>query len=186
LLFSATPPSLLLTGDTEQKENIKSCRLLSSRDVVSRGVLLRLERLCRAESLSSRDLLKETAEIEAAFCDDLLPSLMKVDGDSVVELHPMTGPGRLDTDNVRRIEQMRARFEQLRTARIRAESDVERLERELEQAREEARAAFGTDDEQEILRMIEDARGRNARLVDEFENLLREVETRLGRLGGDR
>jgi chromosome segregation ATPase len=91
----------------------------------------------------------------------------------------------LDMDNVRRIEQLRAMFERLRTERIRAESEVERLQRELEQAREAARAAFGTDSEDEIRNMIETARAQNTRVVDEFEALLHSIEARLREPGGD-
>jgi predicted nucleic acid-binding Zn-ribbon protein len=97
----------------------------------------------------------------------------------------MTDPGRLDTDNIRRIEQMRATFDRLRTERIRAESDVERLEQDLAQAREAARAMFGTDDEHEIGRAIETARSKNAQLVEEFGSLLRDIESRLKGLGDD-
>jgi predicted RNase H-like nuclease (RuvC/YqgF family) len=95
----------------------------------------------------------------------------------------MTDPGRPDTDNIRRIEQMRTTFDRLRTERIRAESEVERLERELEQAREAARAAFGTDDEHEIGRAVEAARAKNTQLVEEFGSLLRDIESRLRALG---
>jgi hypothetical protein len=97
----------------------------------------------------------------------------------------MTEHGRPDTDNIRRIEQMRATFDRLRTERIRAESDVERLERELDQAREAARATFGTDDEHEIGRAIEAARAKNTQLVEEFGALLRDIEANLRSLGDD-
>ena len=97
----------------------------------------------------------------------------------------MTEHGRPDTDNIRRIEQMRATFDRLRTERIRAESDVERLERELDQAREAARATFGTDDEHEIGRAIEAARAKNMQLVEEFGALLRDIEANLRSLGDD-
>jgi hypothetical protein len=95
----------------------------------------------------------------------------------------MTDPGRLDTDNIRRIEQMRATFDRLHTERIRAESEVERLERELDQAREAARATFGTDDEAEMRRLIEAARAQNNQTMDEFATLLCDIEARLRSVG---
>lgn len=98
----------------------------------------------------------------------------------------MTGPAHLDTDNVRRIEQLRARYEKLRTEKIRAESEVERLEQELDRARRQALETFGTDQEDHIRRLIDDAQAQNRRLVDEFEAALRDIEARLGRLGDDR
>lgn len=98
----------------------------------------------------------------------------------------MTDPARLDTENIRRIEQMRATFDRLRTERIRAESEVERLERDLAEAREAARATFGTDDETEIRAAIDAARARNAAMVEEFGSLLRDIESRLQALGEER
>jgi hypothetical protein len=108
------------------------------------------------------------------------------DLEPAVEHHAMTGPGRVDTNNLRRIENLRSRFEKLRTDKIRAESEVERLELELDQARQEALATFGTDQEDRIQVLIDEARAKNTRLVDEFEALLSDIETRLSRLGDDR
>jgi hypothetical protein len=98
----------------------------------------------------------------------------------------MTSLTRLESDSLRRLEEMRATFEKLRAERIRAEGEVERLTRDLEQARELARAEFGTDDEDRIRGLIEDALAQNAKLVDEFGSALREIETRLKQLGGER
>jgi hypothetical protein len=99
----------------------------------------------------------------------------------------MTSPRlRDDADPLRRLEEMRALFERLRTERIRAEGEVERLSRELEEARAEAKAAFGTDDEAEIQKLIDEARVRNVALVEEFGELIRGVEARLRELGEDR
>jgi len=93
---------------------------------------------------------------------------------------------RDDADPLRRLEETRALFERLRTERIRAEGEVERLSRELGEARSEAKAAFGTDDEAEIQRLIDQARARNIALVEEFGALIRGVEARLKELGDDR
>jgi len=98
----------------------------------------------------------------------------------------MTSPTRLEADNLKRLEEMRKTFDRLRAERIRAESEVERLARELEEARELARAELGTDDEVEIQRMIEAAQVRNAKLVEEFGGMLRDIEARLRQLGDER
>jgi hypothetical protein len=97
-----------------------------------------------------------------------------------------TSSARQNTDNLRRLEEMRATYERLRTERIRAESEVERLADELERARESARTTFGTEDEAEMARLIDAARLRNAELVLEFETAIREIQTRLEALGGGR
>jgi hypothetical protein len=93
---------------------------------------------------------------------------------------------RLESDNLRRLEEMRATFDKLRAERIRAEGEVERLTRELEEARSLAKAELGTDDEAEIQRLIETALTQNAKLVEEFGSALRNVETRLRQLGDER
>jgi muconolactone delta-isomerase len=98
----------------------------------------------------------------------------------------MTIPTRLETDQLRRLEEMRKTFDKLRAERIRAEGEVERLSRELEEVRALALSEFGTDDEGAIQGLIEDAQARNAKLAEEFGAALRDVETRLKQLGDER
>ena len=97
----------------------------------------------------------------------------------------MTSLSRLEADNLRRLEEMRSTYDKLRAERIRAEGEVDRLTRDLESAREAARAEFGTDDEAEIQRLIEGALVQNAKLVEEFGAALRDIESRLKQLGGE-
>ncbi|QFU15533.1 hypothetical protein [Microvirga thermotolerans] len=96
-----------------------------------------------------------------------------------------TSPKRPGGDSLGRLEEMRAAYERLRAERIRAEGEVERLGRELDQARARAREAFGTDDEAELQRLIEAAMSENAKRVEDFEAILGEVETRLRQLGSE-
>ena len=98
----------------------------------------------------------------------------------------MTSLSRLETDQLRRLEEMRKTFDKLRAERIRAEGEVERLSRELDEARALAKAELGTDDEAQIQSLIEEAQARNAGLEEEFGVALREVETRLRQLGDER
>ncbi len=98
----------------------------------------------------------------------------------------MTSLTRLESDQLRRLEDMRKTFDKLRAERIRAEGEVERLSRELDEARELARAELGTDDEAEIQRLIEAALTQNARLAEEFGAALRDVQARLQQLGDER
>ena len=93
-----------------------------------------------------------------------------------------SGPG---ADGLSRLEELRPRFEKLKAERIRAESEVERLTRELDDARRRAREEFGTDDEDEIRRMIEATEAENAAAVEEFARLLRAVEERIAKLGAE-
>lgn len=98
----------------------------------------------------------------------------------------MTTHSRLESDNLRRLEDLRKTFDKLRAERIRAEGEVERLTRDLDEARELAKAELGTSDEVEIKNLIEAALTQNAKLVEEFGTALRDVETRLQQLGDER
>ncbi|WP_201837484.1 hypothetical protein [Microvirga zambiensis] len=98
----------------------------------------------------------------------------------------MTSPTRLETDQLRRLEEMRKTFDRLRAERIRAEGEVERLARDLEEARALALSELGTDDEGQIQALIEDAQAKNAKRAEEFSLALREVEARLKQLGDER
>ena len=97
----------------------------------------------------------------------------------------MTSLTRLETDQLR-LEEMRKTFDRLRAERIRAEGEVERLTRDLEEARALALSELGTDDAGQIQALIEDAQAKNARLAEEFDAALREVEARLKQLGDER
>ena len=98
----------------------------------------------------------------------------------------MTSLTRIETDQLRRLEEMRKAFDKLRSERIRAEGEVERLSRELEEARALALSELGTDDAAEIQKLIEETQARNAKLAEEFGTALRDVETRLKQLGDER
>jgi len=98
----------------------------------------------------------------------------------------MTSQPRLESDSLRRLEELRKTFDRLRADRIRAEGEVERLARDLDEAKALARAELGTDDEAEIRSLIEAAVTQNAQLVEEFAAALRNVETRLRQLGEER
>jgi hypothetical protein len=89
-------------------------------------------------------------------------------------------------DGLSRLEDLRPRFERLKAERIRAESEVERLAKELDDARRLAREEFGTDDEDEIRRMMEAAEAGNAAAVEEFAASVRAVEERIAGLRAEK
>ena len=91
----------------------------------------------------------------------------------------MPAPTRKDSENLQRLEELRPLYEALKAERIRAESDIERLTRELDEARQSALEQLGTDDEDEIRRMIEAARARNTEAVEAFAATLRSIAARL-------
>lgn len=88
-----------------------------------------------------------------------------------------------EAEALRRLEALRPRYEQLRTERIRAEGDVERLAAELEAARAEAREELGTDEEAAIRAMIAEAEAAHERAVTEFAEQVQAIDARLARLG---
>lgn len=87
-----------------------------------------------------------------------------------------------EAEALRRLEALRPRYEQLRTERIRAEGDVERLAAELDAARAEARDELGTDDEATIRAMIAEAEAAHAEAVAEFAERVQAIDARLARL----
>lgn len=84
-----------------------------------------------------------------------------------------------DSDNLRRLEQLRPRYERLRDLRIRNAADAERAERDLADARKAAREVAGTDDLDELRGRITENYAANTAAIDEFERILTEVEAAL-------
>lgn len=91
------------------------------------------------------------------------------------------GPHR-DSESLGRLEDLRPVFERLKADRIRAESDIERLTRELDEARRLARQELGTDDEDEIRRMIAAAEAETEAAVAAFSAALEAVAAKLADL----
>ena len=90
---------------------------------------------------------------------------------------------RSDSESLKRLEQLRPAYERLRAERIRAEGEIERLARELDEARRLAREELGTDDPAEIRRMIDAAQAENAAAVAQFAETVQAIEARIARLG---
>ena len=88
-------------------------------------------------------------------------------------------PVHSGSEATRRLEELRAAYDRLRTEQIRAEGEAERLEQELEIVRAEARAEFGTDDAQALAGLVAEAEARNAARVQEFEAVIAGIEAEL-------
>ncbi|WP_046864300.1 hypothetical protein [Microvirga massiliensis] len=89
---------------------------------------------------------------------------------------------RSGSEAVRRLEELRAAYDRLRTEQIRAEGEAERLEQELAVAKAEARGEFGTDDEAALAGLVAEAEARNAARVQEFEAVIASIEAELASL----
>jgi len=81
----------------------------------------------------------------------------------------VTNLTRLESDSLRRLDDLRKTFDKLRAERIRAESEVERLARDLDEARALAKADLGTDDETQIKGLIEAAVSQNTGGLAEYQ-----------------
>jgi predicted nucleic acid-binding Zn-ribbon protein len=90
---------------------------------------------------------------------------------------------RKDAENLAILERLRPEYERLKTEKIRSESDVERYEKELADARAAAVAALGTADLMEIRGRIERDRAVNTEAVDAFEAALAEIRRSSDALG---
>lgn len=80
----------------------------------------------------------------------------------------MASPARTDAENQKTLEGIKPLFERLRAEQIRNESVIERCEKDYREAEAKAVEVFGTSDEAEIRRIIEERRAANAAEVDDF------------------
>jgi hypothetical protein len=84
-----------------------------------------------------------------------------------------------DSDNLKRIEALRPRFEKLREAQIRNDADRQRADRDLLQAQDDAIRIAGTADLDELRLKITADYDANTKVIDEFEAILTSIESGL-------
>ena len=89
-----------------------------------------------------------------------------------------------DAENIRILEQLRPRYDSLRTAQIKLSAEEDRLSQEI--ADEEAKAieTFGTCDPDSLDKIISDAWADNTAVVDEFVNIVNEIDAAYRQLAG--
>ena len=85
-------------------------------------------------------------------------------------------------DAMRLLEDLRRRHDALRTQKIRNQSEHERAERELGEAEAKAVEQFGTSDENQLMAMVEEIRGRNAQALQDFSTQITAIEAELSAL----
>lgn len=84
-----------------------------------------------------------------------------------------------DSDNVARLEKLRPQYENLRDLKIRTGAELDRAEKDLEAAKEQAKAIAGTDNADEIRQQILQNYDTNTQRVDEFSSILEEITAKL-------
>ena len=77
------------------------------------------------------------------------------------------------------IESLKARYEDLKSKKITAEADLKHANNTLEELRKEAREQFGTDDLEELRKKLREMEAENARLQDDYDKHLTQIETSL-------
>lgn len=86
---------------------------------------------------------------------------------------------RSAVENRRMIANLAPRYQTLTKERIRAEGEVERLQRELVQAEAEAKEVFKTTDLAKIEQILLDNQAEATQAVDSLRETIEEIETRL-------
>ncbi|MDD4730614.1 MAG: hypothetical protein PHX58_01635 [Desulfovibrio sp.] len=89
--------------------------------------------------------------------------------------------GRQDADQVLQLElnELKREYERLRDEKVRADRDVETLNRQLEDCRAQAEQEYGSSDPQELRALLEQRRKENERLVAEYRRHLEAVRSGL-------
>lgn len=86
---------------------------------------------------------------------------------------------RTEQDTKRRIDELAPRFQRLNSDRLRVESSIELLAKDLEAAEAAAMEVFGTTDLVEIEKKLDEARQNASAEVDAFESVIVEIEDKL-------
>lgn len=87
--------------------------------------------------------------------------------------------GAAGSPAAQRLEEAKARHRQMIERRARAQADFEAAERQLKEAREEARQEFGTGDLAKLRKLYADRERENEQAVDKFVRALDEREAAL-------
>jgi len=87
-----------------------------------------------------------------------------------------------DSENLKRIEAMRPRYEKLRELRIRNDADLQRAQQDVLAAQEEAISIAGTANLDELRRKITADYEKNTTEINEFESVLEAVESAIAEI----
>ena len=89
-----------------------------------------------------------------------------------------------DAENIRILEQARPRYDNLRTAQIKLSGELDRLETEIQKEEASVSELLGTSDQEGMEAIIRDAWADNTAVVDEFVNIINEIEAEYRQLAG--
>jgi len=77
------------------------------------------------------------------------------------------------------IEQLKERFDELNTEKVRLQTQKERAEKDLQELKQQAREQFGTDDLKKLQAMLTDMKKKNEKQKAEYQRQLDEIEQQL-------
>lgn len=92
---------------------------------------------------------------------------------------------RSDRDNLAILDKLRPRYEKLREQKIRNESNIERAEIEVAEAKKEAENSFGTSNVEELRTKARDGYAKNTADVDAFADVINSVESEVAAINAE-
>ena len=92
---------------------------------------------------------------------------------------PNETPESNDLALERELAQLKQEYEALNTKKVQTEVNLKHLEESLAELKAQAREAFGTDDPDELEKLLEKKRQENARLVAEYREHIQGIQESL-------
>ncbi len=81
-----------------------------------------------------------------------------------------------------RYEKLKQEYEQLKDARIKAESNLEHAEKALKEIQLQARETYGTDDLSELEKQLEEMKRSNREMIDDYEKHVEGIKFDLNKI----
>ena len=84
-----------------------------------------------------------------------------------------------EKDDAQTIEELQQRFQTLQQQKIRAETNRDNAEKQLDELKREARETYGTDDIEELKRKLADMKAENEKRRADYQAQLDRIESEL-------
>ncbi len=93
-----------------------------------------------------------------------------------------TNENTQDAELQKELEGLKEKYTRLHEEKLRTEQDLANVKKQLDDLKKEAREAYGTDDPQELERVLADRRKENLRMVTEYREHIASIEKGLSAL----
>ncbi len=84
-----------------------------------------------------------------------------------------------DSQLEQELNELRRQYEQLRDQKVRTEQDIANLSSQLEGLKGQAKAEYGTDDPEELQKLLSEKRSENERVVGEYREHVQRIQADL-------